>query len=153
MKMVFLLGQALLTLVAAHGPPPVFIDKGACPFECCTYRQWTVTRDSVLYDAVNGKRVVGLARKGSKVQGLTGEVRTVPLKARTKAGKEVFVLTYLGEGFWKTWDDGVVKQRNDDDLDTHARPKSTWWVRIRLPNGVTGWTKAADNFGNVDACG
>ncbi len=153
MKVMVLLSQAFSSPAASPGPPPLFIDKGACPFECCTYRQWTVKRDTLLYDAVNGTRIVGRAAKGAKVRGLTGEVHTIPLKAKTKAGREVYMLTYLGEGFWKIWDNGAVKQSGDDALNAHARPQSTWWVRIGLPNGTVGWTKQPENFGNIDACG
>jgi len=54
--------------------PKVFVDKGACPFECCTYREWTVSKDTDLFDSVDGKKKVGVAKKGSKVTGVTGEV-------------------------------------------------------------------------------
>lgn len=46
--MVILLFAASLALAAtkpaaptsAPKPPKVFVDKGACPFECCKYREW-----------------------------------------------------------------------------------------------------------------
>lgn len=153
MKIVLLLGHALLMPVAATSPPTLYVDKGACPFECCTYRQWTVRRDTPVYDSVNGAKVVGVARRGSRVQGVTGEVHTVPLRTKLKNGKEVYMLTRLGEGFWKVWDHGRVLESDDDNLNKGPGPKSTWWVRIKLPNGVTGWSKSPDNFGNMDACG
>src|SRR3954452_13121839 len=153
MRIVVLLGQALLTPVVAQSPPPLYIDKGACPFECCTYRHWTVRETTPLYNAVNGTKIVGMAKKGSRVQGVTGEVHTVPLKVKLKSGKEVYMLTRMGEGFWKTWDKGRVVESDDENLDKGTAPKSTWWVQIRLPNGVMGWSKSPENFGNVDACG
>ena len=108
--MIVLASMVAATAARASDPPPVFVDKGACPFECCTYRTWTVTRDTALFDSVNGKRMVGLARRGMRVQGITGEVHTVPLKAKLTSGKEVWMLTYLGEGAWKTWDNWLVKE-------------------------------------------
>jgi hypothetical protein len=33
------------------------------------------------------------------------------------------------------------------------RKDPVWWVKVRLPNGVTGWTDKPDHFGNKDACG
>jgi hypothetical protein len=30
-------------------PPRVYIDKGACPFEGCTYRTWKTKRTTVAY--------------------------------------------------------------------------------------------------------
>ena len=36
----------LMTAVSASGEegvhPSVYVDEGACPFECCTYREWRV---------------------------------------------------------------------------------------------------------------
>src|ERR1039457_702107 len=63
-------------------PPKTFVDVGACPFECCTYKQWVV-RDAVqLLDQPNGRRVVGVLRKGEAVTGLTGEVISVPIAVK-----------------------------------------------------------------------
>ncbi len=78
----------------ASPPPAVFIDKGACPFECCTYREWTVEKDTEFYDKVDGKKIIGKVVKGTKIQGVTGEVHTVPLKIQTENGREVYLLTY-----------------------------------------------------------
>src|ERR1700737_4566206 len=61
-------------------PPNVHIDKGACPFECCTYREWVARTDVTLLDIPNGKKVVGQIKKGEKVLALTGEVHSVPLR-------------------------------------------------------------------------
>jgi len=35
----------------------------------------------------------------------------------------------------------------------NPRKPPVWWVKIRLPNGVIGWSDKADNFGNKDLCG
>lgn len=51
-------------------PPRVFVDKGACSFECCTYRPWTVDADTHLYDRPGGKKV-GMVKKGECVTGVT----------------------------------------------------------------------------------
>lgn len=150
-----LLAGSLVFHSLANGaePPKMYVDKGACPFECCTYREWTVTKDTDLFDAVDGKKKVGVAKKGSKVTGVTGEVHTVPLKMKDKEGNEFFLLTYQGEGFWKIWKDGSVKPDVEQDWKEDKRPNSTWWVQIKLKDGTTGWTKEAGNFGNMDSCG
>ncbi len=58
-----------------------FRDVGACPFECCTYREWRATKDTVLLKNMSGgSTAVFKVRKGEKVEGVTGIVIT------TKAG-------------------------------------------------------------------
>jgi hypothetical protein len=92
-----------------QAPPSPYIDKGACPFECCTYREWTAKEAIALVDQPNGKRAVAQLHKGEKVQGVTGEVHSVPSRvvatkdnpnAKVKAGDVIYVLHYLGEGAW-----------------------------------------------------
>ncbi|MBS1969445.1 MAG: hypothetical protein JSU04_04025 [Bdellovibrionales bacterium] len=141
------------TLIAANAPPKIFVDKGACPFECCTYREWTTEKDTDLFDSVDGKKKVGKAKKGEKVTALTGEVHTIPMKVKTNEGKELYVLTSQGEGFWKVWEDGKVVENVTETWQTEKPVQSTWWIQIKLSNGVTGWTKESKNFGNKDACG
>lgn len=138
---------------ASNPPPKIFIDKGACPFECCTYREWTVEKDTEIFDKINGTKKVGKAIKGAEVKGLTGEVHTVPMKIKRKSGKEFFLLTYQGEGFWKIWQDGAVISNVEQDWKEDKKPTSTWWVQIKLKDGTVGWTKETGNFGNMDACG
>lgn len=134
-------------------PPEMFIDKGACPFECCTYREWTVKKDTELFDKVGGTKIVGKALKGTQVMALTGEVHTAPFKMTNPDGKDFYLLTYLGEGLWKIWQDGLIKSDVPLDFELKVRPSSTWWVQIKLPDGTIGWTKKPDNFGNIDSCG
>src|SRR6266478_6263107 len=83
------LGVLLAPVVAAQTtgeqkPPNVYIDKGACPFECCTYREWVAHTDVTLLDSPNGKKVVGRIKRGEKVLALTGEVHSVPLRVTAK---------------------------------------------------------------------
>jgi len=75
--------------------------------------------------------------------------------------------TYEGEGIDKVWDKGET--RDDGEVyelfengspklrkywgESQSKPQSTWWVKIKLPDGKIGWTKDTDNFGNMDACG
>src|SRR5437868_5534785 len=57
---------------AADRPPSPFIDRGACPFECCLYRQWRALRPVVVVDRPRGNRAVGRLREGEWVSALTG---------------------------------------------------------------------------------
>jgi hypothetical protein len=141
-----------MSLIAAEAPPKVFVDKGACPFECCTYREWTVEKDTQLFDAVDGKKTVGKAKKGTKVTALTGEVHTVPFKVKTNDGKDIYLLTSHGEGYWTIWEDGRAVAGVQENWKSTPVP-NTWWIQIKLSNGNKGWTKESDNFGNKDSCG
>jgi hypothetical protein len=166
-----LLGALASTLIccstaSAVTPPKIYIDKGACPFECCTYRAWKVTKDTDLFDKVDGTKIVGRAKAGQTVQGVTGEVHTKPMKVKVKThpgaeplpkeiknGDDVYVLTSQGEGFWKVWKNGRVISDVSECWDEANIPESTWWVKIKLKDGTTGWTKSSENFSGIDACG
>jgi hypothetical protein len=168
-RTIFVSGLLLLVVPVAsviaqntgeQKPPNVYIDKGACPFECCAYREWVARMDVALVDKPNGKRVVGRIKKSEKVLALTGEVRSVPLRvvaqheyleAGIKAGDTIYILHYEGEGYCKVWHDGnVVHVENFDEA---AKQKITWWVKLKALSGAIGWTVERGNFGNKDACG
>ena len=142
-------------------PPNVYVDKGACPFECCTYREWVARTDVTLLDSPNGKSVVGRIKKGERVLALTGEVHSVPLRiiaqqdyhdAGVKAGDTIYILHYEGEGYYKVWHGGNVVDVEGFSGEA-AQPKSTWWVQLKTRSGAIGWTVEHGNFGNKDACG
>jgi hypothetical protein len=157
------------TAAAGKKPPKVFIDQGACPFECCSYGEWTVKMTTVIYDEVDGKKIIGTAKPGTKVFAQTGEVHTVPVKVKyhrplgftggaspsgpLEDGETVWALTFQGEDYWKVWKDGEIITEVPLHLPDKKAPASTWWVKIRLPDGLTGWIKEAHNFGNKGDCG
>lgn len=168
--------EALKKLPNDQKPPDNYIAKGACPFECCRYGNWTVLEDTDLVAAPGSKRVVGRAQKGSRVVGLTGEVHLKPepvvvLMGGGELPKDsiAFVLDYGGEGEGSVYTRGKVVHvflgvaeycfRVSESCwgqtlaPVSERKKEVWWVKIRLPNGVIGWTDNADNFGDKDACG
>jgi len=151
-------------------PPTPFVDKGACPFECCSYRQWTVEKPTVIKrEMSDGSAALFTVKKGEKVQGVTGVVITTrPGKVRVlkntkigevavKRGETIYLLTYLGEGFFRMWRNGKLMEGEAFE-DTPAfkvvnQPVSTWWVKIKNRRGQIGWSKQPDNFGNKDRCG
>ena len=151
------------------GPPVPYIDKGACPFECCTYRQWNVVKPTALRTSMSDSAPVRLRLKtGEKVQGMTGVVITTqPGIARAvkngmvgtmriRKGEQIYVLTNLGEGFAKVWFKGRVVQGEPYDDSTFKfvrQPKSIWWVKIKDRRGRIGWSRQPENFDNVDQCG
>lgn len=182
----------LLALLPASGtqdhsperPSVPYEDYGACPFECCTYRTWTVEADTdILSDRRDDAAVAFRVRRGERVQGVTGVVVTSKLgraevrryvtigigpdPIKVQPGDRVFILHYVGEGYWRFW----VRGRVDDDqlpdaesecasdagepsecaIQITETPQTTWWVNIRRGDRE-GWTRQVEHFGNIDAC-
>ncbi len=77
---------ALSALLAPQqtSPPVPYVDEGACPFECCTYRDWTATAAVAAYDhwrwqsvsPSSPHKVVFNIAKGDVVTALSGVVVT-----------------------------------------------------------------------------
>lgn len=156
-------------------PPRVYVDEGACPFECCVYRKWTVEETTTLFaEKDHASRVIATLHPFQVVQARTGVVYTRPAKLTVlwdhgpfRKGKVVYVLTYQGEGFYKVWRRGeIVSTQVGLSTDPPCQgasaacwgrldglPESTWWVQIETPSGKVGWTDESDHFGNKDACG
>lgn len=141
-------------------PPHVFIDVGACPFECCKYRQWTVAEKVTVLDSPNGKHVIETLAKGDIVTGLTGEVISEPIPFKSdrdvpdtpiKRGDTFYVLHYDGEGYWKVWLDGKITFVHESVMD-FPHPKAAWWVKIKDSRGTVGWALSTNNFAHQDAC-
>jgi hypothetical protein len=157
-------------VVFAAEPPTFYIDRGACPFECCTYGTWRAKTDTRLFAEPKLKsQQVGSVPKGTSVQALTGEVHTVPGKLKVlrdaslyKAGDVLWVYTYLGEGIYKVWQDGKMVEEEIDvgpgNQQPHAwatwekSPRSQWWAKIKLNDGTIGWTNKPRSFRGIDRC-
>ena len=161
--------------------PATYLDKGACPFECCTYRRWKTEKSTVAYARPNrNSRIVGRFKAGSRVVGLTGRVITTApgrLKiikdhGKYKRGDVLWVYTPLGEGYYKVWFKGKLyeegldylsgpyeqsiptcEQRADCWAKLETELKTVWWVRVKSANGWVGWTDKPENFSDKDACG
>lgn len=159
-------------------PPKVFIDKGACPFECCTYRDWSARKDITLVDKPNGSKTVGTIKKDEVIKAVTGEVHVIPTPMeivfkhrKFKVGDKAYLLTYEGEGFHRVWFNGKITSEEiffpfGDSETSKSCPtpsdecwgrvtgqhKGTWWIQIKMKNGKLGWTKESDQFDNQDSC-
>jgi hypothetical protein len=160
-------------------PPEKLIDKGACPFECCTYKTWKTEENTAAYAAPDTKSpVVGTFQAGTEVYGVTGEVHVYPSRfivkkahGRYRPADTLWVYTYLGEGFFKVWFRGRMFEEDLrfspyggspgkrcekssycwGELDTEL--KFTWWVKIGSSEGWMGWSDKPGNFSKKDACG
>lgn len=159
--------------------PLVYIDRGACPFECCVYGTWTVTKDTPLY-ARPGKKspAIGKCLRGSTVTAITGEVHTKAGKFKVKKkfetykpGDIIWVYTYTGEGNFKVWKEdkyidlnlsfspygGSNGSRCEVDKDCYGELEKklefTWWIKIKTSDGTIGWTFEPSHFKDKDTCG
>jgi len=141
-------------------PPHVFVDVGACPFECCTYRRWVVAKRTAILDKPQGKKILETLSKGAVVTGLTGEVISEPIPIKTdrdvprtpiRNGDTFYVLHYDGEGYWKVWFDGKIAYVHESVIDV-PHPKTEWWVKIKDAHGSIGWALSTDNFAHQDSC-
>ena len=125
-----LVGPLLLLITPVYSgqnphPPTQYHDYGACPFECCTYRRWSVVANTVLYKQRSESSGVAFqVRKGEHVIGLTGVVITMKvgkaivkkartiginkLKTRVNPGDVLYLLHYEGEGIYKIWFRGRI---------------------------------------------
>ena len=112
------------------GPPMPFEDVGACPFEGCVYREWTVESPvNVRTARRQGAPIAFTLSKGDRVQAITGIVVTTrpgrvqfrqPIDLSTTSGlikinpgETLYLLTYHGEGVTTGW----FKGRLYDEVD------------------------------------
>jgi len=165
----------------SSAPALPYMDWGACPFEGCAYRQWTVRKPVVLYDTwKEDRRELAHLAKGDKVLGMTGVVITsrpgvvvmsqdIPAE-NLHRGDKILTYTYGGEGHFLAWFKGRLYPSYDlsrigpaDGSGCGSTPcagtfvdtgKSVWWSRVKLRSGQTGWVKMeASAFDGVDLLG
>lgn len=160
--------------------PAVYIEKGACPFECCTYGEWQTRKTTIAYAKPDEhSKVVGKFLAGTKVTAITGEVRSVAGRfvvtkphEQYRPGDIIWVYAYGGEGLFSVWFNGEMTGEelgfspyNDDTNDgtkcedasdcwgkLDKKLQSEWWIKIKSKEGWIGWTKQPDNFGGKDEC-
>jgi hypothetical protein len=166
-----------LTALAQKSPPPNIESWGVCPFECCTYRDWTADGDVPVHQRRDEKSpVVFRLRQGDPVDGITGVVvakKPAPVtvdrdvqdgfvkgkdapQLSFKAGDKVYMVAPLGEGTYRFWYRGKF-YTSGEALTTmpgvEAREASfIWWKQVRNKAGRSGWT-SSEKFTHVDACG
>jgi hypothetical protein len=165
------------------GPPIPFDDNGACPFQCCTYREWSVDWDTdIRSDRHDEAPLAFHAALNETVQALTGVVTTTKAGRASASrdvrvganhllvpkGRPIYLLRNVGGGDWKIWVDGVIdqqyipsqgycvgdKQSSDECAITVTdQPEVVWWAKVQNARGQEGWTREVEHFGNIDACG
>ncbi|MBN2225178.1 MAG: SH3 domain-containing protein [Deltaproteobacteria bacterium] len=155
-------------VIVPGGPSFPFEDWGACPMECCAYREWSVRKETVIRsDRYETAPAAFTVRPGEWVTGITGVVIVeVPGRAEVTTsmklgnrqaapGDVVEFLTYQGEGFYKVWFKGQMLDGIEgyDSIVMKVEPVWVWWAEIRNKKGQVGWTNEVRNFGNIYSCG
>lgn len=162
---------------AQEKPPANMENWGVCPFECCTYREWTAEDEIPVHQGRNEKSAITFRlRRNEHVVALTGVVVTERAGAvridrpvqdgylegsdkpqlSLKPGDTIYLLSPLGEGAFLFWYHGKV-YRSSTDLASMpgigaAEARMVWWKQVKNKAGKKGWT-LSDKFSNADACG
>ena len=142
-------------------PPEPHVERGVCPFECCTYRDWTADSTIRVYREEGSRAAVALLlARGDTFQAVTGNVHivrlgivrmrrpytvfsetdarppnvldTIPLGVNDTA----YVLSYRGEGYYDVWIRGQVHAVAAfwDDRRLYPRPTGTPGVLVQEPD-------------------
>lgn len=163
---------------ASIGEPSLpVVSESVCPFEGCTFREWSVEKDTTLFSTwQDGRHQVGEVKGGEKVQGLTGvyitrqpdrflAMQPIP-QLSLNVGDVVLQYGEWGEGYadlwargvwhkdydWGTTEDGHLVLA-DDNLKLVRKGIKEWWVQVKRADGLTGWAIANGNFGHMDRLG
>jgi len=180
--LVLLLAAACGKTTQQAGPPLPFDEEGACPFQCCTYREWSVEYPTDIHaDRRDDSPVAFHVNAGDTVNATTGVVTTTKAghasasrdvrvganHVPVPAGQPIYLIRNVGGGDWKTWVSGVIdrqyipgqgyctadKQATDEcAIKVLDQPVNVWWVKVQNARGDIGWTREVDHFGNIDAC-
>jgi hypothetical protein len=148
---------------AARVPEELLVRRGACPFECCTYGDWTARAPYHVYAAERDTgEPVFTVPTGTTFHADSGSVHIsgIALVAVADsvrdgdywafgAGDTLLVLDYIGEGHYHVWHDGEVRdvegfwgaERMPLVAELLGHYEAQWWVHVTLSDGRTGWIR------------
>lgn len=155
----------------------VYVDRGACPFECCQYGRWRASAAVALRDRPDSLApVIGRIAAGTKLTAETGAVHAHPARWVLRQAQEPFaagdtVLVYRpeGEGYWMVRGLAATDTMASITVDGPGprcagavagclgrwleQPRWVWWARVRTDDGRTGWVMPGGDLDGDDACG
>lgn len=161
----------------ARVPPAALVRRGACPFECCVYGEWTAESDVPLQAQERGRAApAGVIPAGQTFRADSGTVHITGLMVVAvedsvgdppywsfAPGDTLVVLDYVGEGRYNVWHEGRIQVAEGfwgvgapvGNATTYGQWASEWWVHATLPDGRTGWFHSTPplRFKGADACG
>jgi hypothetical protein len=156
---------------AQTAPKLPYDNPGACPFECCAYREWTVQKETrILVDRRDEAATRFLVRAGEKVVGVTGVVTTLKfglvrveretelgvLRTLVRPGDQILLLHYRGEGTWKYWlrgqfDEAFIPSPEDCRRSADRSPTlfSQCAVQVEQQPDTVWWVTIRNQHGQV----
>ena len=155
----------------ADKPPMPYNDWGACPFECCTYRDWVANAPITAFKSRDEKGAIAFQIEiGERINAITGvvvtrkpgitEIRKADKYGYLPDGKEpvlslepgevVYTLHYVGEGYDLFWYKGKVytDQISVSDNALGNVPNSDT-VKIRSRPVYDWWAKIRNRSGQI----
>lgn len=147
-------------------PTLPFLDWNACPFEGCTYGEWTATEAVEVFDTWKpSRRRIAILPVKAVVTGVSGVVITSkPGVIRLnkdlpqddlRRGDTILTYTYRGEGSSAAWFKG--RFYHDYDITFAKWPDGSgclgtecagtyvdlgekiWWAKVKMRSGLVGW--------------
>ena len=166
----FLLPLLLLsaTSIAQEKPRVPFYSWGACPFECCIYREWQAEEPVIAYARRDlASPVTFRLQKGEWVEALTGVVITESIGVtkvlkpvelgyarngnspllKLKAGELLYPLHSEGEGSYLFWYQGYVYSDQVSALSAGAVLPPDRAIEVLEPPRYVWWAKVRSKEG------
>jgi hypothetical protein len=160
--------EGIAQRIGSTVPPEVLVRRGACPFECCTYREWTAVTAIPLVEEQRGRgEPVRTIAAGERFQADSGNVvitsfgvvaveDTVVGEGQKKLvpGDTVVILEPRGEGYFSVWRNGEIVNVegfwNTEESTSRGVPlgeyRKEWWVHATTQQGQRGWFRADSTF-------
>ena len=156
---------------AAPLPTVPIREEGACPFECCIYREWTAEDTILVYlKERDTTKVAFLISPGDSFDALTGNQYVLKLGlvivtdtipegwshgSPLVPGDSIWLLSNGIEGDFPAWEGGgrftALFEWWANGLDGGSGegdvckliewPETEWWVKIKAKSGRVGWIK------------
>jgi hypothetical protein len=171
--------QAEPAEAAAPGVAGAEVERGICPFECCTYGRWSALAEVPVYAAeADTSRIAFRLSRGEEFTARTGNVHLDPvglavardtltltppgdsLPLHLSPGDTVQVLSPVGEGFFRMRVRGRVVEaegfwamtrpgRTRPMGELLRRPGWSWWVEVQNAKGQSGWLAMSELSGKI----
>ena len=173
LTMVIIVLSASIAAAQSSSDKPTlpYYDWGACPFECCTYKEWTAKRNLNIYKRRSKKSPVSFrVKKGQSVRGLTGVVITTKYgitkiikpvqigytsdskspELSLQPGEVVYTLHYQGEAYDLFWYKGkAYSDQISIPDDAWGTPPNSQALQILSRPKYEWWAIIQDKDGNI----
>ena len=136
-----------------------FIVEDACPFEGCTFGEWSVLSETNIFQRPDeNSMITGKLSAGTKANIVTGISYVIPGEAIVTGkpyshaeimlpNKKVFILNYLGEGYSQVFLDGQFINTKIAREKNQCSDKPNWrycWVTVIREPVIKWWVKVQD---------